>query len=182
MIICITGMPGSGKSTAAAILKRKGFKIIEMSDFAREIMREKHMKIRMKSLAEFANQMKKESGMDVLARLTAKKVSARGDTVINGIRNMEEIKCLKKRFGSGLLIIAITAPPRLRYNRLHDKRSNVESYKEFLWREKDEKFKGTVKVLDTADIIVANAGTRAELRSDIEKAVKIASCKLKARK
>ncbi|MBC7108286.1 MAG: adenylate kinase family protein [Methanomassiliicoccales archaeon] len=36
MVIAITGTPGTGKSSAAAILQLKGFEIIEISDLARE--------------------------------------------------------------------------------------------------------------------------------------------------
>lgn len=36
MVIAITGTPGTGKSSAAAILRLKGFEIIEISDLARE--------------------------------------------------------------------------------------------------------------------------------------------------
>ena len=180
MIICITGMPGSGKTTAAAMLKSKGFRVIEMSDFARALMRKKRMDINVKSLAEFINGLKKESGMDILAKLTAEKIPRNRNTVINGVRNMAEIRYLRKRFGTSLLIIAIIAPPKMRYKRLSVRSSrSPESYEDFLWREKDERFKGTGKVVESADIMVANVGSKAELKSDTARVIKIAAVQIK---
>lgn len=180
MILCITGMPGSGKTTAAAVLKHKGFKVLEMSDFARSLMRKKHMAINVKSLAEFINELKKTSGMDILAKLTAEEVSRNKNTVINGVRNMSEIRYLRKRFGTDLLIIAIIAPPKKRYDRLVERGSrSPKNYKDFLWREKDERFKGTGKVVESADIMIANVGTKAELKSDAERVIKIATDQIK---
>jgi len=34
--VCLTGMPGAGKSTVAAVLKEKGFSVIIMGDIVRK--------------------------------------------------------------------------------------------------------------------------------------------------
>ena len=36
LIVCLTGMPGAGKSTVAIVLKEKGFSVIIMGDIVRE--------------------------------------------------------------------------------------------------------------------------------------------------
>ncbi|MDQ4101011.1 MAG: AAA family ATPase, partial [Thermoproteota archaeon] len=36
LIVCLTGMPGAGKSSVASFLKEKGFTVITMGDVIRE--------------------------------------------------------------------------------------------------------------------------------------------------
>ena len=36
LIVCLTGMPGAGKSTVADSLKKKGFLVITIGDIVRE--------------------------------------------------------------------------------------------------------------------------------------------------
>lgn len=180
MILCMTGMPGSGKSTAAAMLRDKGFKVLEMSDFASELMKKEHREINMKSMAEFTIEKRRELGKEIFARLTAEKIPKLGaKIVVNGVRNTEEITYLKKKFGSNLLVIAIVAPPKLRYKRLLERKGRGMSYRDFLWRERNERTKGIGKVINSADVIVANTGAKARLRSDINRVIKIATYKIR---
>jgi len=36
LIVCLTGMPGAGKSSVASFLKEKGFTVVTMGDVIRE--------------------------------------------------------------------------------------------------------------------------------------------------
>jgi dephospho-CoA kinase len=36
LIVCLTGMPGAGKSSVASFLKEKGFAVVTMGDAVRE--------------------------------------------------------------------------------------------------------------------------------------------------
>ena len=67
MIVCITGMPGSGKSVAADIMKKRGFKVLEMGNVVREMMRKKGIKITNKSIREFALRLREEGGRTAVA-------------------------------------------------------------------------------------------------------------------
>src|SRR5437660_1520692 len=61
-IVCLTGMPGSGKSTVAESLKKKGFSVIAMGDemlsnnnLTVEVLQEKAVGIVQKWVGEFYN-------------------------------------------------------------------------------------------------------------------------------
>ena len=45
LIICLTGMPGAGKSTVANSLKEKGFLVITMGDIVREEARQRNLEM-----------------------------------------------------------------------------------------------------------------------------------------
>jgi dephospho-CoA kinase len=173
MTICITGMPYSGKSEAAAALRRKGFRIVEMSDSVRELMKKE--RVIAKSVDEFAVGERRRSGKAVFAKLTAKRVTKPlSKLVINGVRSVDEIRYLKRELDPKLLVVAITSPRELRYERfLKNKDASKYSYKEFLSHDRCNMKLGIGKVITRADIVIANTGKIAELRSDVNKMIKM---------
>ena len=70
MILCLTGMPGSGKSTAAEIFAKMGFEVIEGSAIIKEEMRRKGIRVTPESVEVFANRVKSERGKAAFAIMT----------------------------------------------------------------------------------------------------------------
>jgi dephospho-CoA kinase len=178
-ILCITGMPYSGKSEAAAALRRKGFTVVDMSDSVRELMKKERADA--KSVDEFAMGKRRRFGKEVFAKLAAKKIPKhRARIAINGVRSIEEIRYFKKELDPRLLVVAITSPRELRYERfLKNKDASKYSYAEFLSHDRFNIRLGMGKAIKRADIVIANTGNAAELRSDINRTVKIAESALR---
>ena len=85
-------MPGSGKSIAAEAIEKMGFKKIEMGDIVRDKLKRKNIEVTNQSLREFALQIRKQYGKDIVAKWTTKYIgSRRGNLLIVGIRNSEEL-------------------------------------------------------------------------------------------
>lgn len=172
MIVVIVGMPGSGKSTAAEALRRRGFKMVELSTAIKEEMVRQNIEINPKSIEEFTLSMKKKHGKDVWAKITAKKlVSHAGDVVIVGLRSTEELRTIRATLGD-VPLIAILAPSKSRYLRLSHRRIlPITTHKEFDIREHSNVIMGVPKALKAADVIISNRGTRKDLTMALREAI-----------
>lgn len=176
MLICLTGLPGSGKSISANIFKAHGFKIIEMSSFIRQMMKKQKIAITNKNLRNFSARMRKKYGKTIVAKLTAEKIESllkksaekNRKIVINGVRSMQEIRYFKKEFEK-IYIIAIISNEKTRYARIvkRARQDDIKSYNDFLWREKKEISWGLKQVIRNADILIFNNSTKQELKRNI---------------
>ncbi|MDE1851479.1 MAG: AAA family ATPase [Candidatus Micrarchaeota archaeon] len=169
MIICLTGMPGSGKTEVAKMLEDRGFRVFEMSGVIKEMMREKGIEINVKNIEDFAMGSRREQGMDIFAVELAKRIKVRKgqDVLISGMRNMDEFAYLKRSFKS-MVIIALAAPKKIRFQRLRKRDlKHVITYKEFVYREKTNMKEGIEGALKHADYIILNTGSFAELKRSV---------------
>ena len=63
MIVVVVGLPGSGKSTVADILREEGFDIIEFGDIWRELLKRNHIPLSDPiATREFTRQLRERSG------------------------------------------------------------------------------------------------------------------------
>ena len=176
MIICITGMPGSGKTEAARMLMEEGFAVEEMGDELRRQMKLAGLKPEGPAVREFAASHKKEHGMDAIARIMADRIDPKSNVVISGLRNTDELARFREKFGGKLVVIEIIAPPETRFKRLsgRGRADDLKSYDEFLAREQNELVGlGQASLHGVAEVKIANTGTLDELRGSIVEALKI---------
>lgn len=174
MIICITGMPGAGKSLVGKILADKNFIEVEMSKSVKEKMSKEGIAIDKDSIRNFSLRSRKEYGNDVVAKWTMETIKSIGkkDILIVGLRSADEAKYLKK---SGTVkIVSVIAPKMLRYERLKDRKrtDDPHNYSDFEDRENKEKQFGIASAMEHADYVIRNTGTLAELREKVHKLLK----------
>ena len=172
-IICLTGMPGSGKSLCARIFNKNGFTIIEMSSIVKDLMNQKKVEINNINLRNFSSSLRKKYGNEIVAKLVYKKIKALSKSkktkiLINGIRSLYEVKYFKKMF-PGIILIAISSPERTRYKRIiaRARHDDMHTFKEFQWRENKELSWGLKKAISNADIIIYNNSTKQTLHKNI---------------
>ncbi|MGC8587106.1 MAG: AAA family ATPase [Candidatus Micrarchaeia archaeon] len=172
MIICITGMPGSGKSVTADILGKMGFKIIEMGDLIREEMKRNGIKVTNENMRNFAIDIRKRGGNDIVAKLTAKKIKNlrnRGKIAIVGVRNADELSYFRRIF-KRFATVEIYAPAKSRYERLEGRgrKDDPKNYNEFKFREKKEGKLGIASAIMSTDYVVLNTGSIADLKKSLK--------------
>ncbi len=181
-MIILVGPPGSGKAEAAAVLKSKGFEILDMGDIIREEMHKARLDINFTTDNAFPVEFRKKHGKDIVAKLEMKKANSLNaeNICITGLRSAFELTYFKS-VAPDLVLIAIDAPEEVRYRRLQSTRGRPEdpkTFEEFKARsereakgntgnEEDRKA-GLYAVMKMADYSISNSGTLEELRGSIE--------------
>lgn len=178
--MCFVGLIGSGKSTVAELLRRRGFTVIEMRDAVVEKMAERRIPMNSKNLREMAFDLRKRYGKDVVARYTAKKIrrSSSKTVALMGVRTTIELNYFRRKFGR-FPVVEIYAPEKVRFGRIKRRRKveDARTLKQFRWIEnrenkgymknsKEARY-GLKKVVEKADYVIANTGTKKALSAAI---------------
>jgi len=175
LVICVTGMPGSGKSMASNILRNTKYKILVMGDEIREEAKLRNIPPTTKNLGELMIQIRREGGPGVLARKCINKINSFNTTffVIDGVRSLSEVSVFREDFPK-LGVIAIHSSPLTRFNRLTKRGRSDDSgdWKKFLERDNRELRVGLGDVIATADYIVINEGTKTEFKNSLYKTIR----------
>src|SRR5437764_11185279 len=77
LIVCLTGMPGSGKSTVAESLKKNGFAVITMGDVVRDEAKRKNIEPTDTNLGNLMLKLRRESGPGAIAHLILDEIERR---------------------------------------------------------------------------------------------------------
>ncbi len=169
MMLCITGLPGAGKSEVGAILVEKGFAEVEMSASIREKMREQGIEASNVNLREFSLRIRKEYGGDIVARWAMESIKKLGTdkVLIVGIRGEDEARYFKSQ--GELKIILVTAPDDLRFERLkaRGRPDDPKTKTDFDYREEKERQFGIEGIMARAQYVISNSGTMDLLKEDV---------------
>ncbi len=184
MIVVVIGLPGSGKSTAAELLRENGFTVVELGDIWRELLRKyKIPRDDPRATREFTLWLRKKFGKDIYARHAIRRVKkSNKKTVIMGVRSTYELDYIRNHI-PGIKVIAITSPFSTRFNRLKSraKPEDPKTLDDFKWLEtrekrgfmsdKKEEKHGVMILIKDADYVVANTSTVGKLEADIEEVI-----------
>jgi dephospho-CoA kinase len=165
IIICLTGMPGAGKSTVANSLKDKGFLVITMGDVIREEALRLNLDLNDTNLGKLMIKMRNEIGLGAIAELVIKKIKAEvGSTgsgyptvvVVDGVRSIAEIKVLK-RIGN-VRLLAIHASADIRFVHIKERRRPDAplARNDFQERDRRELDVGISEAIALADEAISN--------------------------
>ena len=135
LIVCLTGMPGAGKSTIANGLKSKGFDVINMGDAVRAEAKKRNLEQTGENLGKLMLELREKNGLGAIAELITEQITASNAfvVVIDGIRSNAEIDVLRK-IGT-VKLLAIHASTNTRYNFLtkrgrSDDPQNIDTFNE----------------------------------------------------
>lgn len=120
-VIALVGMPGSGKSEAAAVFVAHGFKRIRFGDITDEIVRRKGLPLNEDNERLVREELRKQHGMEAYAILNLSRIQEalrQRNVIIDGLYSWEEYKYLKQELAGNLVTITVWSPPGLRYARL----------------------------------------------------------------
>jgi len=170
-LIGLTGTNGAGKGEAAGFLKTRGYAYFSLSDVIRDKLGEEGREASRDNLIQKGNELRRQFGPDILARLVMDKV--RSKAVIDSIRNMKEVEYLRGR--GGFVLVAVDAPPAVRFERVkaRGRDESVGTFEQFIRKEAEEKGNDAEaqqldKVMAMADISIVNDGSLEELHRKLE--------------
>lgn len=178
LIVCLTGMPGSGKSTVAESLKKEGFAVVTMGDLVRDEVKRKNIEPTDMNLGSLMLKLRKQLGPAAIAHLILNEIEKRdskGDAtpkiVIDGVRSIPEVELLQTI--GRVRLLAIHASAKIRFEHLKKRaRGDAPLNKyDFDKRDKRELAVGISEAIAMSDETLSNNDlTVEELK---EKAVEI---------
>lgn len=120
-IIAIVGMPGAGKSEAAAFFKNKNIPVVRFGDLAEETLKQEGLDVTPENERKVRERLRKEYGMEAFAIKARPKIemllSENELVVLDGLYSWEEYVYLIKYFPD-MVLVHIYASPKVRYERL----------------------------------------------------------------
>lgn len=183
-LICLVGMCGSGKSEVADYLMQKrkfGFlrfgqlvldEVKKISDKPNEALEKK-----------IREDFRAKHGMAAMAILNIPRFDQllkTGDTIGDGLYSWEEYLVLKEKYGENFYVIAVYAPPKIRYERVSDRankhgKDDKLRFRNFTKEEAASRDKSEIENLHKAgpiamaDFTLINTGTIKSLHCQIDK-------------
>jgi len=181
-IICIVGMCGAGKSIVADELVEKGYSFIRFGQITLDIVKEKGLEPTEKNEKEIREKLREEHGMGAFATLNIPKFDElleNGKVVADGLYSWSEYKILKEKYGKQMIVLAVYAPPYLRYQRLEARKKIDEKMRSRPitkeqaasrdWAEIENIEKGGPIAI--ADYTLLNTGTIEDLKESLSKII-----------
>lgn len=175
-------MTGSGKSVIADYLVKRGYSFLRFGQITLDIVKERGLEPTEVNEKKIREDVRKEHGMGAYAILNIPKFDEllkKGNVVGDGLYSWSEYKILREKYGSGLVVLAVYAPPKLRYERLvnrtllatdtalRNRPATPESAKARDFAEIENIEKGGPIAM--SDFTLVNTGTIDELISQLEK-------------
>jgi len=185
-IVAIVGMPGAGKSEVADEFIKRGYQYIRFGQITLDEVKKRGLEPTEENERPIREELRKQYGPGAFAILNIPKFDEAlktGNVVGDGLYSWSEYKILKDKYEDNLIVIAVYAPPKLRYERLVGRAarhgadpklkyrsSTPEAAKARDFAEIENIEKGGPIAM--ADYTILNTSTIDELRAETEKIFK----------
>jgi dephospho-CoA kinase len=159
LIVCLTGMPGAGKSTVALFLNQKGFAVVTMGDAVREEAKRLGLEPTDINLGKLMLKLRQDLGPGAVGHIVMQKLGRDGNfgnVVIDGIRSIPEVEVLKKVGHVRLLAIHASQGTRFKHLKERGRADAPANSDDFAGRDKRELSIGISEAIALADETISN--------------------------
>ena len=158
LIVCLTGMPGSGKSTIVSALEAKGLGALNLGDGVRAEAKKRNLEPTGENLGKLMLELRDKNGPGAVARLLTEQIknSQSEVIIIDGVRSIAEIEVLKNVGSVKLLSIEASADTRYKFLGARGRSDDPETREKFQERDKREIGVGIDKSIEIADETISN--------------------------
>lgn len=164
-MLIVTGMPGSGKDEFVKVAKSLGFTDVHMGDTVKAYARSSGIRLVDREIGAFASKERKQNGMDVWARRTSENIKNPEKTIVDGLRNIEELEYFRTHFPEAVVVAIYTnRDERLRRILKRNRTDDVKSENELEQRDNRELGWGIGRTISLADHMIVNDGTLEEFK------------------
>lgn len=172
-------MAGSGKSIVADELVGQDFSYVRFGQIVMDKIKEQGLKISEENEKKIREDLRKEHGMAAFAKLNISKFDKlleNSNVVGDGLYSWSEYKILKEKYGALMYVIAVYAPPLLRYKRLENRKAENDEKQRFRAINREDAQKRDYAEIENvekggpiamADFTIANVGSLEELKNQI---------------
>ena len=172
-ILALVGMPGAGKTMCAGHLEKRGYYQFRFGSIVTDEVERRGLAINPQNERTVRLELRKKEGMDVMAKRALPELrealKSHQTIVIDGLYSFSEYKTLSKEFPQSIMLVAITAPRHLRYQRLSNRPIRPLTAGEAEtrdWQEIETMEKGGPIAI--ADYTLVNDGASAELLTQLD--------------
>lgn len=179
LIVCLTGMPGAGKSTIADGLKSKGYDVINMGNAVRNEAKKRNIEATRSNLGKLMLELREKNGPGAIAELIKPEIESSSANVIliDGVRSNDEIKVLRKFGIVKLLAVHASTDRRFNFLQKRGRTDDPQTKEHFEERDNRELGVGISNSIALSDYAITNIDlTKEQL---IENAYKIIQSWLK---
>ncbi len=176
-IVCLVGMPGSGKSLARRIIRKK-FKVhtITSGDIVRKELKKRKWELTPETDLKIHKWFHTKGREILISERTWNRIKRykKDVVIVDGFRSLSQMKHLEKLSGTKPTMIAITAPFKIRAEReLKRKRMHgKESIGYIRKRDRQEAKDGLTQLIRKADYNIDNSGSKKELEKKLVRLMK----------
>ena len=143
-------------------------------------LKKKKRKITRQALQQLSAEEKKKFGDDVWAKRLVARIKKSGAriAVVEGFRNLSEVRVFRRAFKKKFVLIAITAPIEVRYRRAkrrmreNERVASLAAFKRSEAREARGASWGIAECVADADAGISNSGSEAQLKKKVAALVK----------
>jgi dephospho-CoA kinase len=174
-VVCIVGMPGSGKSEVAKLFKAKGYNTVRFGDITDEEVKKQGLKLNEENERKARESLRQQHGMDAYAKLSLPRIEAAlktANAAVDGLYSWEEYTYLKNRFVKDFIVVAIWSSPEDRYKRLGSRKIRPLTPEEAESRDKAEiQNMNKGGPIAMADFTILNDASLSEMKQQVDKII-----------
>ena len=158
LIVCLTGMPGAGKSTIANGLKSQGFDVVVMGNAVRSEADKRNLEHNRENLASLMVTLRASDGPAAIAHLVEPEIqNATSNTVIvDGVRSDDEIAFFETICTTKILSVHASKDTRFNYMTNRGRSDDPQNKSKFTERDTKEINVGISRSIALADESISN--------------------------
>jgi dephospho-CoA kinase len=166
IVLGVAGMPGAGKGTFMDVTQKMGYPVVVMGDEIRAEVKRRKLKPTPENMGMIMLKLREKKGPAAIAKRCIPKIEkTKEKVVVEGIRSLHEIEEFRKHFPN-FSLVAIHASPETRFQRLFQRKrsDDPKGWKTFMERDLRELSVGIGAAIATADYMIVNEGSKAQLK------------------
>ncbi len=158
LLVCLTGMPGAGKSTIAEGLQSKGYQIINLGNAVRNEAKARNLEASRDNLGKLMLELREKNGPGAIAKLVESEIMSSNSNVllIDGVRSNDEIEILKKFGNVKLLAIHASTDTRFNFLQKRGRTDDPQTKEHFNERDNRELSVGISNSIALSDYAISN--------------------------
>lgn len=172
VVVGLAGMPGSGKSVVREVAVELGCGIVMMGDEIRLEAKRRKLELTPENVGEVMLKLREEEGAAVVAKRCIPKIKGTKERtmLVDGVRSLHEVREFRKCFPD-FILLAVHSSPKTRFQRLFRRKRSDDPKRVETFRKRDlrELRVGLGSVIASADFMIVNEGSRAELKRKTRK-------------
>ena len=158
LVVCLTGMPGAGKSTIVSKLKEETYETFSLGDGVRAEAKRQNLEPTGENLGKLMLELRQKNGPGAIAELIKESIEKSNHEIIiiDGIRSIHEINVLKET--GNLKLLAVEASSETRFNFLTQRKRSDDPLTREKFEERDNReiSVGLQEIIELADETIEN--------------------------